>query len=55
MGAAPDKSYESYLSALGLIDDLEKMDKESKERVAMQAHDNASKVLDYYKKMEQGA
>lgn len=54
MGAAPpDTTYESYLTSLGLIDDSETMTKEEKQAIAMRAHDNANKVLEYYKDLEE--
>lgn len=54
MGAAPpDTTYEQYLSSLGLVDDIETMSKEDKEKIAMQAHDNANRILDYYKDLEE--
>lgn len=51
MGAAGEKSYSSYLSSLGLIDKgSNKMKKEVKAAVAKQAHENATHILELYKR-----
>jgi hypothetical protein len=54
--AGSDKSYESYLSSLGLLEkSKDRMKKPLKEKIACEAHSNAKKILDMLSKKERNA
>lgn len=57
LGAAGSgKSYEAYLSSLGLLGKSEnRMNKDLKKKIAINAHANANKILDMLSKKKQNA
>lgn len=50
---ATTKSYESYLSSLGLLDKQKFMNKDVKKKIVKKAHENAKNVLDKFKSPKQ--
>jgi len=53
-GAAGNKSYDSWLSSLGLSENTKnRMDKKLKKNIAKKANDNANKILELFKKKKQ--